>query len=489
MDRLPLSDDPGSRASLLARLRLFVSPIFYLSQNPLSLVGVVIATSLFFTLLVFYLANFYGVGGNPYVGIIAYLILPGIFFLGLILIPLGMILKHRRESRQGQLPEKYPDLDFNRPELRRVFSFIALVTTINGIVLTHASYRGVEYMDSVPFCGQTCHSVMQPEFTAYQNSPHARVDCVKCHIGPGASWFVRSKLSGVRQIFAVTFRTYSRPIATPIENLRPARETCEVCHWPSKFSGSKLVIRSRFADDEKNTATKTVLLMKIGGGIAQGVGIHSVHLDLAREITYRAADHERQQIPWVRYVSSGGVAREYAAKDWDNDLKKGELRVMDCMDCHNRPTHTFEVPKEAVDQAFASGQLDASLPFLKKKAVELLQQSYPSQAAAADGLARSLTAYYKEQYPAIADQKSESIRLAAQTIQDIYRRNVFPEMKVKWGTYPNNLGHMNFPGCFRCHDGNHTSKEGKTITQDCNTCHALLAMEEPNPKILEELSQ
>ena len=485
---MPSSDDPGSRAGLLARLRLLVTPIFYLSQNPVSLVGVALATSLFFTMVVFYIATSVGVAPNPYVGIVAFLVLPGIFLLGLVLIPLGMIRKRRREAREGVLPLRYPDLDFNRPELRRVFSFVVLATGINGIVLINGSYRGVEYMDSVTFCGEVCHSVMEPEFTAYQYSPHARVACVSCHIGPGASWFVRSKLSGVRQIFAVALDTFSRPIPTPIEDLRPARETCEQCHWPSKFTGSLLTVRPRFAEDEKNTATKTVLLLKVGGGTAQGRGIHSAHLDLAREITYLATDPQRQQIPWVRYVSAGGETREYSTPDWDKDFSKGELRVMDCVDCHNRPTHTFQLPEQALDEALATGRVDSSLPFLKKKAVELLKQLYPSQAAAAEGLRRGLTEYYRETYPEVWDRQRESLELAIQAIQEMYRRNVFPEMKVAWGTYPNNLGHMNSPGCFRCHDGNHVNAPGTALTQDCNTCHTLLAIEEENPAILEQLA-
>ncbi len=408
--------------------------------------------------------------------------------LGLILIPLGMALKHYRGVRRGILPAKYPRFDFNRPELRRVFYFIVLASGLNSVIFIGASYRGVQHMDSVAFCGQTCHTVMQPEFTAHQNSPHSRVECVSCHIGPGASWFVRSKLSGVRQVVAVALNTFSRPIQTPIADLRPARETCEQCHWPSKFSGSLLVIRPKFAEDEANTATKTVLMLKVGGGNAVGTGIHSAHLDLAGEITYLAADRERQQIPWVRYQSVGGEVREYAAPDWDGDTNSGELRVMDCMDCHNRPTHTFQLPEKAVDEALASGRIDASLPFVKKKAVELLRQPYPTQAAGEEALFGSLLAFYRETYPEVWSRQQESIELTAQAVQDIYRRNVFPEMQIGWGTYPNNIGHTDFPGCFRCHDSNHTSKQGATITQDCNTCHLLLAFEEESPAILEELT-
>ena len=483
---MPSEDYPNGAND---RFRILAAPVFYLSQNLISLVGVVLATSLFFTMVVFYVAGFYGLSSNPYLGIVGYLILPGVFLVGLILIPVGIALKHQREVRNQTLPEKYPKVDFNSPHVRRVFNFVVLVTVLNSMVFIHGSYKGVQYMDSVTFCGQVCHTVMHPEFTAYKNSPHSRVECVSCHIGPGASWFVRSKLSGVGQVIAVTLNSYPRPIPTPIKNLRPARETCEQCHWPSKFSGSLLAIRPKYANDEANTATKNVLMLKVGGGNSAGAGIHGTHLDMARQITYLATDRERQRIPWVLYTSAAGQATEYATPDWDGDKSKGELRTMDCMDCHNRPTHVFQLPEQALNEALASGRIASSLPFVKKKAVELLKQPYPTQAAGAESISRSLIAYYRDTYPQVWSQQREAVERAAQAVQEIYQRNVFPEMKINWGTYPNNIGHESFPGCFRCHDGNHSSKDGNSISQDCTSCHLLLAVEESNPKILQELSR
>ncbi len=485
---MPQSNTNPNGSDFTDRLKLLGAPIFYLSRNPISLLGVALATSLFFTMVVLYLVDFYGLHSNPYVGIVAYLILPGIFLFGLILIPVGMLFKHHREVREHTLPEKYPKVDFNLPEIRRVFSFVALVTVLNGLIFIHASYRGVQYMDSVNFCGQVCHNVMQPEFTAYKNSPHSRVECVSCHIGPGASWFVRSKLSGAAQVLAVTLNNYPRPIPTPIKNLRPARETCEQCHWPSKFSGSLLAVRPKFAEDEQNTATKNVLMLKVGGGSTQGQAIHSTHLDLAREITYLATDRARQQIPWVQYTSVSGKVTDFAAPGWDGNKNSGELRTMDCMDCHNRPTHAYQLPDQAMNEALDAGRIPASLPFVKKKGIELLKQPYPTQDAAAEGIHRALLAYYQSSYPEIWKSQKDSVEQAAQAIAEIYLRNVFPEMKIDWGSYPNNIGHETAPGCFRCHDGNHASKDGASITQDCNACHLLLAVDEANPKILQDLA-
>jgi hypothetical protein len=379
-------------------------------------------------------------------------------------------------------------LDFRNLELRRLLVFISLTTLANLVIGSQLLYRAVTYMDGVTFCGQTCHTVMQPEYTAYQNSPHSRVECVACHIGPGASWFVRSKLSGVGQVFAVTFNTYPRPIPTPVRNLRPARETCEACHWPQKFGEDRVQVLSQFADDQSNTRTQTVLLMLIGGGRVSR-GIHGAHLGPGITIHYSPADESRQTIPRVEHSNSlTGRSTVYLAPDaTPQSLAKLPMRLMDCMDCHNRPTHAFELPEPAVDHALAAGLIDPSLPFAKKVSVEILRKDYRSRAEAAAAIPAGFRGFYRQHHPDISQQRPAEISRSAEALLAIYQRNVFPEMKVTWGTYPNNLGHSDFTGCFRCHDDAHSSPDGKKITQDCNTCHRLLAMEEAAPKILTDL--
>ncbi|MCJ7504115.1 MAG: cytochrome C, partial [Acidobacteriia bacterium] len=319
---------------------------------------------------------------------------------------------------------------------------------------------------------------------------HARVACVECHIGPGAPWFVRSKLSGSYQVLAVTFNLYPRPIPTPVRNLRPARETCEECHWPEKFSGDKFVVKTKSGDDEKNSPVKTVLLLHIGGRTLSNslVGIHGRHLDV---VTYVAADEKRQTIPWVSYRKEDGSVTEFVSTEAPpkpEQLARGERRLMDCMDCHNRPTHTFDMPEGAVNRAMAAGRISPSLPFVHKVAGELLRRPYPSKRAAQTELPEALRQYYRTHYFSVYNSQRAQIEQAAESLLEIYNGNIFPEMNVTWGTYPNNLGHQDFPGCFRCHDGNHKSKDGREITQDCNACHNLLAMEDPDPKILRELA-
>lgn len=463
------------------------SPYIYLSNNWISLTGVVIVTSAVVFWLFLLPTSLRGEVTHPYIGILAFLMLPGFFFLGLALIPIGMWLHVRTSRRRGEYPQNFPPLDVRNRELRKLLLFVGVTTFANIIISSQVTYRAITYMDSATFCGQTCHKVMQPEFTAYQNSPHSRVECVSCHIGPGASWFVRSKLSGTGQVIAVALNNYPRPVPTPVHNLRPARETCEACHWPQRFEEDRLRIVPHYADDEKNTFTQTVLLMRLGGGRVKR-GIHGVHLGQGVVIEY-TSDESRQTIPQVTYRNElTGQTTVYNATDTKvSSLKNPATRVMDCIDCHNRPTHTFELADPGVNRAMANGAISPELPFAHKQSVAIIQKSYSTREEAATAIPAAFETFYQEKYPDIYRQRTADVKRSAQGALAVYNRNVFPHMRVTWGTYPNNLGHMDFPGCFRCHDGSHTSSGGKTVNNDCNTCHQLLAMDEPNPKVLSDL--
>jgi NapC/NirT cytochrome c family protein len=463
-------------------------PLVYLGRNPVTLAGVALTTSAALTLITFWVAEVLrDQPTHPYAGLLLYLILPGIFLLGLILMPLGILWRRRQLKKANALPVEYPVVDLRALEVQRGLVVIGSLTVMNVAILGTASYKGVEYMDSSRFCGLTCHKVMAPEYSAFVNSPHSRVGCAQCHIGPGANWFVRSKLSGVRQVFAVALETYSRPIPSPVRQLRPARETCEQCHWPERFVGNRVRVTRHYADDEANTATITILVLKIGGGVAgHGAGIHGRHVGEHVQITYDAADSKRQVIPRVSVAHPDGSQDEYVSSEPPPSPapQGGERRVMDCMDCHNRPTHTFEMPERAMDERLAGGQIDPKIPYIKKKGVEVLRTEYPDSDTALRQIAENLGTYYRTSYPAVYTQQRTSVDAAIGEVQAIYRRNVFPNMKVTWGTYPNNLGHEDFIGCFRCHDDSHKRKDGATITQDCTACHAILAQDEKEPKIL-----
>ena len=241
------------------RTRSFLRRVFFLGRNRISTAGAVITTATAVTMIGFWIVeSMQAHPVHPYNGIVLFLMLPFVFVLGLLLIPLGVLLQRRKLRARGELPQEYPKIDLQQPEWRHGLALVGLATVANVGILGAASYKGVEHMDSTQFCGVTCHSVMAPEYTAYTGSPHARVTCVQCHIGPGAGWFVKSKLSGVRQVFAVTFNTHSRPIHSPVKDLRPARETCEQCHWPQKFHGDKFLVRTKYAEDEKKDRKSVV---------------------------------------------------------------------------------------------------------------------------------------------------------------------------------------------------------------------------------------
>jgi hypothetical protein len=480
--------------SLASHVRNVTRVAYFFGQNTLTLIGAVLTTTAALTMLAFWIYDVLLPGPpHPYIGVLIFLILPGVFVFGLLLIPLGMWIHRRKIRRAGKVPQQFPTVDFRLPMVRRTFLQVSVLTCVNLIILGTASYRGVDYMDSTQFCGSTCHTVMEPEFTAYQNSPHSRVACVECHIGPGASWFVRSKLSGVRQVVAVTFHTYSTPIPSPVKYLRPARETCEHCHWPQRFTGDKLVIHTSYKDDAQNTPQTTVLLMRIGGRTPEGsVGIHGRHLAEHSRIHYISIDAQRQVIPVVDYIGDDGKTIHYVSSDakaTPEQLAQGEHREMDCIDCHNRPTHAFDLPERAVDNQMSIGQISPDLPFIKKKAVEVLKVDYADRDQARMRIISTLSDFYRTNYPDVYQSRRTLVQQSAEQVAAIYLRNVFPAMKLTWGVHPNNLGHTDFPGCFRCHDGSHTSADGQTISNDCSACHELLAFEEEKPKILTELGE
>jgi len=466
-------------------LRLLVWSRLALFGAALALIGGTLLAALL-------IAEWLGFESGPYVGILNLLILPGILALGLLLIPVGVLRARRRQSESGAdaAPAAYPVLDFNLPRLRRNLLAFLLLTFCNTFLLGLASYRGVEYMESPAFCGKTCHTVMGPEFAAYQSSPHARVDCVRCHVGPGAPGFVRSKLSGVRQLLAFARGSYHRPIPTPVKSLRPARETCEACHWQQAQHGDRLRILTHYDDDETSTEQKTVLLLHVGGGEpprGAGRGIHW-HMNLANEVTYIAADDERSRIPWVRFRDSSGTITEFSASDirlTPREIDRAPKRKMDCIDCHNRPAHRFQLPEEAVDETILLQKLDRGLPFLKRRMVEALKAPYADRNEARLKIGESLERIYGASG---SGSGGKSLGAVVAATREIYARNVFPEMGVTWGAHPDQIGHERFPGCFRCHDGEHKSSDGREITQDCEACHAVLAVAETDPAVLKTLS-
>ncbi|HVO11338.1 MAG TPA: NapC/NirT family cytochrome c [Vicinamibacteria bacterium] len=479
-------------------LGAFTRFLAHITRNPFGMVGAVITTIaaiLFVTLFAF---EAVGMSHGPYLGILAFLILPGFFLLGLLLIPIGLWRERGRHRRSpaagGEQAERLPVWDLNVDRVRRNFLVFLALTAINLVILSTAMYKGVEVMDSTPFCGAACHSVMRPEYTTYQRSPHARVKCVECHIGAGANWFVKSKLSGSWQLVAVTFDLYPRPIPVPVHNLRPARETCEQCHWPQKFVGDRFQVNTHYQEDEANTEVKTVLVVKVGGRQSgRSHGIHW-HVDPDHVVRYRS-DEKRQTIYEVEMSAKDGTVRRFTAPSADTPEGKAatEWRTMDCVDCHNRPTHIYRPPELELDNALFDRRIDVSLPYIRREGLKALRVEYTGAEAARAGIAKAISGFYQQSYPQVAKDKAEQVEAAGRALGDIWSWNVFPSMNIKWGTYRNHLGHTadmaGDVGCFRCHDEQHRTHDGKTISQDCGTCHSLLAQEERDPPILKTISQ
>jgi hypothetical protein len=466
-----------------------------LTQNPISLAGTALAVASLTLIVALFVVHAVGFEGGPYLGIVTFLILPMFFVLGLLLIPVGIYRQRKRAAKmaaEGKAPPLFPVIDLNHETTRKSVVIFLVLTLVNIVVIAGATYKGVHVMETNAFCGLACHSVMQPEWTAHQRSPHSRVDCVDCHIGPGADWFVKSKLDGAWQLVAVTLNIYPRPIETPLHNLRPARDTCEQCHWPTKFVGDKLKIETVFDEDENNTELKSAILLKVGGleGRASS-GIHW-HVDPDIQIRYRS-DSSRMNIYDIEMTAADGTVKTFVVEDAPED--QGEWRTMDCVDCHNRPSHIYRTPGEELDRLLAGGKVDRSLPYIRREGARLIDEAdYPTHEAARVGLAESLQAFYRENYPELAVEKATEITAAADALGDIFSWNVFPHMRVRWDTYPDHSGHPPIrsretaPGCFRCHNREHKTAEGEGISRNCTLCHTVLATREENPEILQELN-
>jgi nitrate/TMAO reductase-like tetraheme cytochrome c subunit len=449
-----------------------------LTRNTMSLLGtalVLVSGILFVTLLGIELL---GAEGHPYIGIITYLILPGVLFLGVVLMVWGV----RRERRRT--PESvFPIIDLNLDSTRKRLMVFIFVFVVSVVVLAIGSFKGVEFMESNAFCGETCHNVMAPEYTAYQRSPHARVRCVECHIGPGTSWFVKSKLNGAWQLVSTALDLYSRPIPTPVHNLRPSKATCEQCHWPEKFHGVVPRMITRYSDDEGNTALKTILLLKVGGhDLSESKGIHW-HMDPGVQIRYRA-DGKRETMFEVELSLADGTVKRYTNGETDPE-GSSTWRVMDCVDCHNRPTHIYYSAEESVDLALQREFLPADLPYIRREALKAMRTEYASHDEARGGIAAAVNEFYRTAYPELAVARAADIEAVGHVLAGFYRSNVFPSMNIGWNTYPDHSGHEKSPGCYRCHAGEHSTEDGETIADDCSVCHTIVAWEEASPEILE----
>ena len=447
-------------------------------SNWISITGFIFAVNCLILIIVLFVQALLTEHPNPYNGIFTYIILPSIMVIGLIMIPIGMLINRKKTHDPDK---RWPMLDMNVPRQRQKFIMLTVFTFLFLIISAMGSYEAFNYTESVEFCGKLCHQVMEPEYATYLHSPHARVPCVECHVGEGAGWYVKSKLSGLYQVYSVVFHKYEQPIETPITNLRPARETCERCHWPQKFYSRKLRSERAYLTDSLNTEWNCNLLMKIGPnyspmGLKEGIHWH-INSDV--RIEYIAGSKDRESIPWVKYTNlKTGKVSIY--KDSENEIDAKaidtlEHRTMDCMDCHNRPSHAYKSAIEYVDNAMISGDIPKELPFVKLAAMNVLKGPFTNMDTATRFIRDSITNFYKITYPTIFASQKPLIEKAITGILGEFKLNVFPYMHASSKNYLNHIGHLESDGCFRCHSGRHTNAEGKVISKDCNLCHTFIA--------------
>ncbi len=363
------------------------------------------------------------------------------------------------------------------PRWLRILPY-AILGVLTLLLLTGAAYAW-EFTNSPPFCGETCHT-MPPEYTAYLTSPHARVDCVDCHIGKG---FIATRISrkagDAKHIISLAFKDYEFPIRAG--DLRPARETCELCHSPQKFSDDSLREIKRYADDVENTPVSTFLVLKTGGGTKrEGLG-RGIHWHIENKVYYLASDVREQEIPYVRVVEEDGTIKEYFDVEANIDpasIDPAELEEMDCITCHNRITHLILTPEDTVDQLMGRGLISPEIPEIHRKAIEVYSNPYPTMETGISGIA-GLRGYYQAYYPDYYAQNTDKIDAAIGALQQAYHDSVYPEQKADWKSHPTNVGHENSPGCFRCHGGQHFTEQGEAIRLECNLCHSIPVVTDP----------
>jgi len=452
--------------------------------NRITYAGVILALIFFVIECVLFGIDFFTDGKNVYLGILTYVILPPFIILGLIFIPVGAFWKRRRVLKGiAEIAPRKIFIDLTLPTHRNAVIVFIIGTAVLVVMTAVGSYKAYNYTESVHFCGITCHDLMKPEYTAYINSSHARVKCVDCHIGEGAGWYVRSKLSGVGQVYHTLKKDYPRPIPTPVRNLRPAKETCEQCHWPGKFYSSVEMRRTYYSSGQDGSRPWFLrVLLHAGGNDAAREGIHA-HMYIDNEIYYAAEDEQRQKITWIKSVGGDGKPVVYTSPDSkfkDMDPPADQIRKMDCVDCHNRPTHNFKAPYELVNGAFLEGTISADVPDAKTKVMEALSGDYSSTEEAVEKIGQDLRRYYKEKYPDFDRDHKDKIDRMIDAAVAMYKNYFFPEMKTRWDVRPDNIGHLWSPGCFRCHDGEHASSDGKTITKDCSVCHTIIEQGPPD---------
>ncbi|MCG3196047.1 MAG: NapC/NirT family cytochrome c [Candidatus Omnitrophica bacterium] len=451
---------------------------FALSTGIFWLGAILVAMTLTGTLVLVSLDLIHG-NLSPHERAAVYLIAPVLLGAGVSLLALlraARLLKRTGGPGKRGLPRVTIDLGNRKHAKTLALSGLGGAFLIGLVSL--GGYQSYHFTESTEFCGIVCHEVMNPHFVTHQNSAHAEVGCVECHVGDGAEWYLRTKLNGLQEVRAYLTGSYELPIKSPLRNLRPPRDTCEKCHWPEKFIGNSEKTITHFSREETSAPYSIRLLLKVGGGEhGASRGIHW-HVSGGNKVEYIAADETRREIPWVKVTDSAGRVTVYRSTQTDSGGSLHESREMDCVDCHNRPTHAFEDPDSAVNEALRERSIDPALPDIKDVAMALLEEAHGSTPEAMKAIEGRIRERYSTAELPEAATRETAIAGAITALQKIYARNFFPEGRVDWSTHPDFIGHFRWDGCFRCHDGEHVSEDGRTISNDCSTCHLIVGQGE-----------
>jgi hypothetical protein len=456
------------------------------SKNWLTIIGSIIAgINLAIIIVLFIISSVFEMGSTN-LGLFIYVVLPSFMILGLLLIPIGMIRQRKIQSKLSDRADaRLPRIDLNDPRHMNAFIIFTISSIIILFLSTLGSFEAFHMTESVEFCGTLCHTVMEPEHTAYLKSPHANVKCVECHVGSGASWYVKSKLSGLHQVYAVITNDFSRPVETPLHDLRPARETCEKCHWPQKFYARSLWTNRYFLADSLNSEWDVTLQLKTGpefSALGLKEGIHW-HINPDVNIEYISENDKREIIPYIRYTNNS-TGEEYIYLNentpfTDSTLAASEKRTMDCIDCHNRPSHNYNSPTVYFNKAMLTGSISRQIPFIKKVAMGILTEKFSDRDTAFMKIEEGINSYYQNEYSEFYSSNKSLVDSAVNAVCKGFSQNTFPAMKVSYDVYPEHIGHLETDGCFRCHNDQFKTAGGRLIKKDCNLCHTIVAQGQP----------
>lgn len=449
--------------------------------NNISAIGaILIVGSIIELILQFFILIFSNQSGY-FLGVFLFVFAPINLFLGVILILTGI----KKKERTNKLKMQDGELDDEYISQRNALVVFIVGLGIFFIVIMIGNIKTMNFANSDAFCGEVCHSAMEPEFITYKNSKHDDVSCIHCHYNEDDDLLLKSKLAALRQITTILGGNYNLPLSTPSHTLRPIRSTCVHCHRPILFDPETIRLKEHYLVDEENSRWNINLVLKIGNEQTSEIFIKGIHWHVHPDnLVQYVSNNNKQEIPWIRYINK---TRNDTTLYIDNSsgfnlsyLDTLEIWEMDCMDCHNRTSHNFMAPSQFINQQLSLGNIYSSIPEIKSNLLEICEEIFPSIDSLKTFSSLYIKEFYKENYIEYYESNEKIIISSIDAFVDEYAKNIFPAMNVSWQSYSSNIGHLYYKGCFRCHNDLHKSEEGKILKRDCNLCHTITAQGNPN---------